>query len=245
MQAQPRQDQDAEHLVVEQHRGQQHRFIKVVLRAWHRPRPGVRRGIPQVLGDPIGGHPSGDPLAERDPELVGRLVDVFADLTLHRHRDQFLPHEPVDTGIVVVDQLAQFGRDRLPDLRHAGQAVEPRAKLLDRLQLCSPCGHPLEILGRPDRDADLGRQGFDGIELGLRPAMRTVVVDIELAEDAVTVEQWRGAEGVEPLLDHGRPHLGAARVISVAHRENGMADGHGIRQQSPNWHRLHTGQVFA
>jgi hypothetical protein len=33
-----------------------------------------------------------------DPELVGRLVDVFADLALHRDRDQLLPVEPVDRG---------------------------------------------------------------------------------------------------------------------------------------------------
>ena len=45
-------------------------------------------GVRQVLGDAVLGDPAGDALADRDPELVGRLVDVLADLAAHRDRDE-------------------------------------------------------------------------------------------------------------------------------------------------------------
>ena len=100
-----------------------------------------------------------------DPELVGRLVDVLADLALHRDRDEVLADEPVDAGVVVVDELAQLGRDRLADLGDARQPAEPRPELLDRLELGGPGRHPLVVLRGPDRDARLGRQRPDRVEL--------------------------------------------------------------------------------
>ena len=56
------------------------------------------------------------PCADVDPELVGRLVDVLADLALHRDRDEVLADEAVDADVVVVDELAQLGGDRQADL---------------------------------------------------------------------------------------------------------------------------------
>ena len=62
------------------------------------------------------GHPAGDSLAELDGELLDRLVDVLPDLTLHGDRDQILAPESIDADVVIVDELAQLGGDRQPDL---------------------------------------------------------------------------------------------------------------------------------
>ena len=93
------------------------------------------------------------------------------------------PIEPIDPDVVVVDELAQLGRDRQADLGDARQPVQPRAELLDRLELGGPGRHPLEVLGGPDRDARLGRQRADGVELVRGPVVRPVVVDVEQAEE--------------------------------------------------------------
>ena len=142
----------------------------------------------QVLGDGVLRDPAGDALADRDPELVGGLVDVFADLALHRDRDELVRGDPVDPDVVVVDELAQLGGDGDPDLVDAGQAVEARPELLDRLELGRPRRHPLEVLGGPDRDAGLGRQGGHGLELVVGPRVRPVVVDVEQPEQLGPVE---------------------------------------------------------
>ena len=125
----------------------------------------------QVLGDPVGGDPAGDALADLDPQLVRRLVDVLADLAAHRDRDQVLAVRPVDADVVVVDQLAQLGRDRMADLARRSTAGQPRPELLDRLQLGGPGRHPLVVLRRPDRDARLGRERGQRLEL-VRRSMR-------------------------------------------------------------------------
>ena len=56
--------------------------------------PGDRDGARVVAassrscGDAVLGDPAGDALAELDPQLLGRLVDVLADLAQHRDRDE-------------------------------------------------------------------------------------------------------------------------------------------------------------
>ena len=165
------QDEHAEDLVVEHHRRQEHRFVEVLLGPGDRVGPRIGGGVAEVLRDPVGGDPAGDALAERDAQLVGRLVDVFADLALHRDRDELVADEAVDAGVVVVDQLAQLGRDRLADLGDARQLVQPCPELLDRLELGGPRRHPLEVLGGLDRHARLGRQRPDGVELVRRPVV--------------------------------------------------------------------------
>ena len=181
----------------------------------------------------MGGDPTGDALAERDAQLVGRLVDVLADLALHRDRDEVVADEPVDAGVVVVDQLAQLGRDRLADLGDARQPVQPRAELLDRLELGGPRRHPLEVLGGLDRHARLGRQRPDGVELVRRPVVRPVVVDVEQAEEVRAVHQRRRAQRVEAFLDDGGADVLAARVVAVVDREQRLEGGHrGRRQRS-------------
>ena len=228
-----RQDQDAQDLVVEHHRREEHRFVEVFLRPGDGVSPRIGRGVAEDLGDPVGGDPAGDALAERDAQLVGRLVDVFADLALHRDRDELVADEAVDAGVVVVDQLAQLGRDRLADLGDARQPVQPRAELLDRLELGGPRRHPLEVLGGLDRDARLGRQRPDGVELVRRPVVRAVVVDVEQAEEVRAVHQRRRAQRVEAFLDDGRADILAARIVAVVDGEQRLEGGHrGGRQRS-------------
>ena len=79
--------EDAQDLVLEDHRREEHRFVEVVLGPGDGVGSGVGRGVAEVLGDAVLGDPAGDALAHRDPQLVRRLVDVLADLALHRHRD--------------------------------------------------------------------------------------------------------------------------------------------------------------
>ena len=94
-----REDEDAEDLVVEHHRRQEHRFVEVVLGPGDGVGPRIGRGVAEDLGDPVLRDPAGDALAQRDAQLVGRLVDVLADLALHRDRDE-----------VVADRAGRRGR---------------------------------------------------------------------------------------------------------------------------------------
>ena len=144
-----REDEDAEHLVVEHHRRQEHRFVEVVLGPGDGVRPRVGRGVAEVLGDPVGRDPAGDALAHRDAQLVGRLVDVLADLALHRDRDEVVADEPVDAGVVVVDELAQLGRDRLADLGDARQPAQPRARAAGSTGAGRPTSPSARSPGRP------------------------------------------------------------------------------------------------
>ena len=62
-----REHEDAEDLVLERHRREQHRLVEVVLGACDRVRPRVLRRVGQVLGEPMLGDPAGDALAELAP----------------------------------------------------------------------------------------------------------------------------------------------------------------------------------
>ena len=225
VEAELRQDEHAEDPVVEDHRGEQHRLVEVLLGARDRVGPRVVGGVAQVLGDGVLRDPAGDALADRDLELVEGLVDVLADLALHRDRDELVPGEPVDPDVVVVDELAQLRGDRHPDLVHAGQPVQAGPELLDRAELGGPRRHPLEVLGGPDRDAGLGREGGHGLEVVVGPGVRPVVIDVEQAEQLGAVEQRRGADRVEALLDDRGTDALAARVVAVVDREHRTSRG--------------------
>ncbi len=147
-----REDEDAEHAIVEDHRREEHRFVEVVLGPRDRRRARVRGRIAEVLGDAMFGDPAGDALAQGEPEHVGRLVDVLTDLAEHRHGDEVLTDQSVDPGVVIVDQLAELAGDRLADLVDAREPAEASPQLLDRLELGRPGGHPFEVLGGPDGD---------------------------------------------------------------------------------------------
>ena len=159
------------------------------------------------------------------------LVDVLADLALHGDRDDVVALDPVDPDVVVVDELAQLGRDGLPDLVHAGQPVQACPQLLDRPELRGPRGHPLEVLGRADRHARLGREGGHRLEVVLGPGVRSVVIDDEEPEQLGAVEERRGADGVVALLDHGRTHALTARVVAIVDREHRSTCGDRERGQ--------------
>ena len=198
-------------------------------------RPGVGGRVAEVLGDPVDRDPAGDPLAERDPQLVRRLVDVLADLALHRHRDQVLAVQPVDADVVVVDQLAQLGGDRHADLGHAGEPVEAGAELLDRLELRRPGRHPVEVLGRPDRDAGLGRQLGHRLQLGVRPRMRPVVIDVEQPQEGRAVPERRVHSVSKPSWTTAARRR-AARVVAIADREEGRSASHRGCRKRPRRH---------
>ena len=192
----------------------------------------VRGRIAEVLGDAVLGDPAGDALADGDPELIRRLVDVLADLSVHGHRDQVVADQPIDAGVVVVDQLAQLGRDRLADLGDARQPAQASPELLDRLELGGPRRHPLVVLRGADGDAGLGRQGAHGVQLVVGPVVRPVVVDVEHPEQLGPVEEGSGAQRVEALLDDGRADVFAARVVAVADREQRAAGRErGVRER--------------
>ena len=175
----------------------------------------------------------GDALAHRDLQLVGRLVDVLADLPAECDGDQFVAHPPVDADVVIVDQLAQLGADRQADVADVREVIESRPELLDRLQLGRPGRHLLEVLGGTDGHAGLRPEGRDRLELVRGPLVRFVVVDVEKAEHVVAVEQRRRAHRVETLLDDRRTDIGAPRVISVVGREQRSAGGDRIVRQTP------------
>ncbi len=179
MQSELREHEHAEDLVLERHRGEEHGLVEVFLGARDRVGPRVDRRVRQVLGDTMLSDPAGDALAELDHQLLGGLVDVLADLTLHGDRDQVLALEPVDPDVVVVDQLPKLGRDREADLADARQPRQADAELLDRLELGCPGRHLLEVLGVLDRHRRLGRERGHRVELVVGPVVGRVVVDVE------------------------------------------------------------------
>ena len=185
----------------------------------NRVRSGVDRGVSEVLGDPMLGDPPGDALAHRHPQLVGRLVDVLADLTDHRDREELVAGDPVDADVVIVDQLPELGRDREPDLIDLAQPVEPRTQLLDRLELGRPRRHPVVVLRGADRHAGLRCELCHGLELVLRPLVGPVVVDVQHAEELPAIEQRSDADRVEALADDVCPDVGSARIVPIADGE--------------------------
>ena len=237
--------QHPEHLVIEEHRREQHRFVEVVLGAGDRVRARVRRGIREVLGDPLLGDPAGDALADRDAELVGRLVDVLADLPLHRDRHEVGALDPVHADVVEVDELAKLGGDGDADVMDVREVVEARSELLDRLQLRGPGGHLLEVLGGPDGDAGLRREGRDGLELVGRPGVRRVVVDVQQSEQVGAVHEGRRAEGVVALLHDRGARIRTTRVVAIVHREEGSACRDGRDRQRSALGRPHQIEVAA
>ena len=169
------------------------------------------------------------PSPSAQPELVGRLVDVLADLAEHRHRDEVRADDPIDPGVVVVDQLAQLARDRLADLVDGRQPAEPGTELLDRLELGRPGRHPLEVLRGTDGDARLGRERADGGQLVLGPVVRLIVIDVEHAREgpsrraAVPCTACRTLPGRRPR----------GRLRRAGHRGSGWRTAAG----GPRWRR--------
>ena len=189
-------------------------------------------------------HPSGDAFAQRHPELVRRLVEVLTDLPLHRHRDELGADQPIDPDVVVIDDLAQFRRDGHSDVAHARQVVQTSAELLDRLQLRGPRRHLLVVLGGPDGDTGLGRQGRDRLELVGGPDMGPVVVDVEDAEQVRTVHEGCATDRIEPFLDHRGAGVRSAWVIAVVDGEQGPAGRDGSRGKGVLSHHAHRRLVF-
>ncbi len=220
LQAQLREHDHAEDLVLVDQGREQHRFIQVVVRAGDRLGSGVMRGVPQVLGQLVQGDPAGDSLADPSAEQVRRLILELADEPTHGHGDEPAAlAQPIDTDVVERDQRLELVRDGVSDLLLGGETGELRAELLDRLQLRRPGGHPREVLGVLDGRRRVRRERRQGLELPWAPWMGSVVVDGQKTEQAVAVEERRGAEGVEALLDHRGSNRLRPRVVAIAHRK--------------------------
>ena len=122
------QDEDAEADALVDHRRQQHRLVDVGLGARDRDRARVVGGVVDELRDAVLRDPAGDALADLDAQVLDGLVGVHGAVAHHRDRDQVLALDPVDAHVVVVDELAQLGRDRVADLAHLGQPRQPRPR---------------------------------------------------------------------------------------------------------------------
>ena len=176
------------------------------------------RGVPQVLGQLVPRDPAGDSLADPNAELVRRLILELADEAAHGHGDKpAVLAQPVDADVVERDQRLELVRDGIPDLLLGGETGELRAELLDRLQLRRPGGHLREVLGVLDGRCRVRRKRRQGSDLLLAPGMGSVVVDGQEAQQAVAVEERRGAQGVEALLDHRGPNRLCPDVVAIAH----------------------------
>ena len=97
----------------------------------------------------------------------------------------------------------------MADLAIAGQARQPGAQLLDRLELGGPGRHLLVVLGVLDRDRRLRRERRHRVELVVGPGVRRVVVDVEQAEDARV--RRRAAPCRSCRSPPGRPRPGRPR----------------------------------
>ncbi len=82
------------------------------------------------------GDPTRDPLADAALEHLGGLVLVVSELAPERDGQQPVALREIDTSVVVVDERAQLGHDRLSDCRHVRQAVELADEALEHLQVC-------------------------------------------------------------------------------------------------------------
>ncbi len=180
---------------------------------------GIDRGIRQVLGDAVGRHPARDPFADPASDEIRRLVEVDLVGRMEGDGDQVLTVEPVDTDVVVVDEAAQLRGHRGGDLGDRGQAGEAGAELVDRLQLGGPASEVRVLLGGPDRDGGLRREGRHRLEVGGRPGPGPVMTEIQHPDRIIAVEERRGADRVEALLHHGRPERPASHVVAVGRHE--------------------------
>ena len=158
-------------------------------------------------------HPSGDAGPDLEPQLLAVLVGVLADLAAPCNRLDIVPGDRIDAHVVVIDQLSQLRADRLADLRDLAQAVETRAQLLDRLELCGPRGHLLVVAGVLDGDAGLRSECLEDVEIVRRPFVTCVVVHGEHADALAVSGQRRQGDRVDPLVGHRRPDVGGPGIV--------------------------------
>ena len=118
-------------------------------------------------------HPAGDALAQRHREHLGGLVGVDGPVAQHRDRDEHLAPGAIDADVLVLDELAQLGRDRVADGADVVEPRQPGPQPLDRLQLGRPGRHPSEGPRRPDGDGRVARERLRGVDVHLAPPVRS------------------------------------------------------------------------
>ncbi len=195
------------------HRRQQHRLVKIGLGAGNRHGSGIRRGVVDQLWHAVPGDPAGDPLAERRPQLICRLVRVLADLAQHRHGHEVAFVDAVDAHVVVVDQLAELRGDGVTDLPYLGEPRQAGSETLDRLQLGGPGGHSPERARRPNGHRRVAREPLGSVQVHLAPVVWAIVPEVQDPVQIVAVDERRDQQGVDPLL-----HRGGAKRARGPHR---------------------------
>ena len=232
-------DDDAHDALLEDHRRDEHRLVDGV-----GARDGlgavVGVGVGQVLRDAVRGHPAGDALADLEAELVLDLVGVLADVAAPGDRQAVVADDAIDAHVVVVDELLELDRDGHADLAHAAHPVEPRAELLDRLELRRPARHLGVGAGILDGDAGLRGEGLERLQLRARPRPMSVVVEDEHAERSAFGDERRHGDRVEALLDDRL----AQRLAHVDRRRSRWRRAP-RRSPSPAWAATVTGMATA
>ena len=225
-QAELRQHQHAQAHALVDHRRQEHRLVDVGLGARDRDRARVVGRVVDELRDAVLGDPAGHALADLDPQVLDGLVRVHRPVAHHRDRHQVLAVHAVDADVVVVDELPQLGGDGVADLAHLGEARQPRAEALDRLELGRPGGHPAERPGGAHGDGRVAGEGLGAVEVDLAPAVRAVVGEVEHPVDLVPVDERRAQQRVDALL-----HRGGAERAARAGRVGPDEDHRPARRQ--------------
>ena len=167
-----RHDDHAHDARVPGHGHQQHRLGAA--QPTHLEKPRVRLGIAQAEGPVVEGDPSGQPLADPDPELLrGRPADPH-ELALERDRLAGLGDvvHAIDTDGVVADQAVRLRNDGLADPLHVLDAVQARRELLDGAEAGSTLADGAEEAGIRDGGRHPARERGAQLQLVGRPVVR-------------------------------------------------------------------------
>ena len=118
--------------------------------------------------------PARDALADPDPELLPELPHVLAHVASPGDRDDVGTLHPVDTHVVVVDELAQLGADRLARSRSRSSGGRDAS----RASGSRPAARPTPRAGpRAPAGRHPGRQLPPSASDETRPGRRTTAAD--------------------------------------------------------------------
>ncbi len=181
-------------------------------------------------------HPASDALADGQAKLIVVLVGVLADLTAPGDGHHLVVAYPVDANVVVIDQLAQLGRDGLADLGHRRESGESGAQLLDGLKLRGPGRHLLVVARVANGGTGLCAERLQQLKVVGVPIVALVVVQGEGAQDFAVGKERGDGHRLEALrqdvLAHGHATLigGIVGGRLCAPRLDGMLiDGASVR----------------
>ena len=124
--------------------------------------------------------------------------------------------DAVDAGGVRGEEAADLGHDGLADLRRIVEAVQPGGQVLDGVQARGEVADARVQAGVLEGDGDLVGEALDEVQLGRRPAVRSVAwYSAEQPERLVAVHDRDEADRLEALVVVG------ARRAPVSFRSQG------------------------